>query len=102
MLQQRLQSAFEFAQLDWAEATPRRVDAATEAIASGTYDLVLGATGFLSHKEDGRLQKICKSAGVPYVRTNRGRPGAVQLALARDLLGLTSLDDIHLSARDAS
>lgn len=86
-LQEKLQTAFEFKQLDWAEATPRRVEAATEAIAAGTYDLVVGATGFLSHKEDGRLQRVCKSAGVPYVRANRGRPGAVQLALTRDLLG---------------
>lgn len=91
LLQERLLDAFQFGQLDWTEATPRRVEAATEAIASGTYDMVLGATGFLSHKEDGRLSRVCKSAGVPYVRTNRGRPAAVQLALARDLLGLPDL-----------
>jgi len=86
-LQERLLRDFSFGALDWAEATPRRIDAAVEKIAAGTFELVLGATGFLGHREDGRLARACKSAGIPYVRVHKGRPSAVAQALMRELPG---------------
>lgn len=84
-LQDRLDTLLCLDSLEWAEATPRRIDAAVEAIAAGTYDLVVGATGFLNHTDDGRLARACRGAGVPYIRADRGRAGAVLRAIARDL-----------------
>lgn len=86
-LKERLQAMLDLERLEWSEATPRRVDAAVEAIAARTYDLVLGATGFMGHKYDARLARACRIAGIPYVRVDRGRPGAVARALSRDLGG---------------
>jgi len=86
-LQERLQEMLDLEKLEWSEATPRRVDAAVDAIAARTYDLVLGATGFMGHKYDARLARACRIAGIPYVRADRGRPGAVARALSRDLGG---------------
>ena len=86
-LQERLLALLELERLEWSEATPRRVDAAVEAIASRAYDLVLGATGFMGHKYDARISRACKGAGVPYVRADRARPGAVVRALSREFGG---------------
>ena len=86
-LQERLLALLELERLEWSEATPRRVDAAVEAISSRAYDLVLGATGFMGHKYDARLARACKGAGVPYVRADRARPGAVVRALSREFGG---------------
>ncbi len=85
LLRDRLISSFDFGGLDWRELSPRRVEAAIESIAAGTYDLVLAATGFLPHKEDSRLNRACRSAGVPYVRVNKGRPKAVEMAIDREM-----------------
>ncbi|AKU91214.1 hypothetical protein [Vulgatibacter incomptus] len=85
LLRERLVETFRFEDLDWTESSPRRVEAAVEAIGSGSYDLVLAATGFLAHKEDGRLSQACRGAGVIYVRVNKGRPKAVELAIDREL-----------------
>lgn len=83
-LQARLDALLEFGALEWAEASPRRNASAVEAIAAGSYDLVLGATGFLGHKDDGQLARACRCAGVPFIRADKGRPGAVIRALSRD------------------
>jgi hypothetical protein len=83
-LRDKLRDVFAFRDIAWAEASPRRISAATESISSGSYALVLGATGFLRHKEDNAIHKACRNASIPYVRVNRGRPMAVQLALLRD------------------
>ncbi len=89
-LQARLVEDFAFGSIDWAEGTPRRIDAAVERITYGAFDMVLGATGFLSHPEDWRLAGACKTVGIPYVRVNKGRPGAVAMALRRDLPGVAA------------
>lgn len=82
-LQASLQEAFGFASLDCKIAEPRRVQALGEAIEEGQYDLVLAATGFQLQSLDHLLAKACRTAGVTYVRVNRGRPLACLRALAR-------------------
>lgn len=64
---------------------PRRIEALTERVERGSYDLVLAATGFMPHKADGSLRRACAKARIPYVRMNRGRPRACLRHLARDL-----------------
>jgi hypothetical protein len=82
-LQASLQETFGFASLDCKIAEPRRVQALGEAIEEGQYDLVLAATGFQLQTLDQLLAKACRTAGVAYVRVNRGRPLACLRALAR-------------------
>lgn len=84
-LRERLVELFDFAELDWTEATTRRIDSSVDSISADGYDLVLGATGFLNHKTDDRIRRACSRAGIPYFRVNRGRPQAVASALSRDL-----------------
>ena len=71
--------------LTWIESTPRRLEAACEKIARGSHQLVLSATGFQLHSADASLSRASRSAGVPFVRVNRGRPVACVLAIAREL-----------------
>ena len=84
-LETALRDAFEFASLDWCEGSPRRIHAVAERISAGSYDLVLGATGFQSHSMDTHLIRACRRANVRYVRVHRGRQLACTLALAREL-----------------
>jgi hypothetical protein len=80
-----LQEAFGFASLECRIAEPRRLQALGEAIEEGQYDLVLAATGFQLGSLDQLLARACRTAGVAYLRVNRGRPLACLRALARDL-----------------
>lgn len=67
------------------DGAPRRVQSQCERIAQGSYDLVLSATGFQDHAIDGAMARAASSAGIPYVRVNRGRPLACAQAIAREL-----------------
>jgi hypothetical protein len=71
--------------LDWCEAEPRRIQSACERVAGGRYDLVLCATGFVSHKVDGALARAARAAAIPYVRASSGRSTSCILALSRQL-----------------
>lgn len=82
LLRERLRERFRFGEVDWVESSPLRVAHAVESIGARRYDMVLGATGFLNHSVDGLLSRACRAAGIPYLRVNRGRPSAVQLALS--------------------
>jgi hypothetical protein len=82
-LRDRLVEELGFAVLDLSEGEPRRVQSITEAVRSGSYDLVLAATGFQSHAIDGMLARACRSADVPLLRVNRARPLAVYRAVLR-------------------
>jgi hypothetical protein len=84
-LQTQLQDALPAAALDWRVAEPKRLEALGEAIQQGAYDVVLGAIGFQSQGTDNLLARVCRVAGVKYLRVNRGRPSACLRALARDL-----------------
>ena len=84
-LERIIREVFEFSNLDWCEGSPRRVQTVAERVAGGTYDIVLGATGFQSHSMDAHIMKACKRASVPYVRVHRGRQLACTMALAREL-----------------
>jgi hypothetical protein len=75
--------------ISWCDGSLRRVQAACERIARGSYDLVLSATGFQVHGVDSALARASSAAGIPYVRVNRGRPVACVQAIAREF-GLTS------------
>jgi hypothetical protein len=84
-LRERLKSLFEFAELDWLAGETKRRQALVTPIASGTYQFVLGATGFLSHSIDGQISQACRKGKVPYVRVHRGRPLACLRAMQREL-----------------
>lgn len=84
-LRERLKSLFEFAELDWLTGETKRRQALVTPIASGTYQFVLGATGFLSHSIDGQISQACRKGKVPYVRVHRGRPLACLRAMQREL-----------------
>jgi len=86
-LQASLQDAFGFASLELKIAEPRRAQALGEAIEEGQYDMVLAATGFQLQSLDHLLSRACRTAGVPYLRVNRGLPLACLRALARGLDG---------------
>ena len=78
-LRDRLKQIFEFEELDWSSGETKRRQALTNPIQSGTYDFVLGATGFLSHSIDGQISQACRKGNVPYIRVHRGRPVALSL-----------------------
>jgi hypothetical protein len=80
-----IQRLLQLASVDHGQIEPRRIEALTERLERGSYDLVLAATGFMPHKADGSLRKACAKSGIPYVRMNRGRPRACLRHLARDL-----------------
>lgn len=84
-LRDRLRELFEFESIEWSQGEPKRRQALTGPIASGAYDFVLGATGFLSHSVDGQIGRACKKGHVPYIRVHRGRPLACLRAMAREL-----------------
>jgi hypothetical protein len=84
-LRERLKQLFEFAELDWLAGETKRRQALVTPIASGTYQFVLGATGFLSHSIDGQISQACRKGKVPYVRVHRGRPLACLRAMQREL-----------------
>lgn len=84
-LRDRLTDLFGFRELEWCAGDLKRRQSLEGSIASGTYDFVLGATGFLSHSVDGQLVRACKRGKVPYVRVYRGRPLACLRAFAREL-----------------
>lgn len=86
-LTDHLKEAFGFASIECRIAEPRRAQALGEAIEEGQFDLVLAATGFQLQSLDHLLVKACKTAGVTYVRVNRGDPLACLRALLRDLDG---------------
>src|SRR5690606_22421940 len=84
-LQATLCAELEPVELDWLVADPRRESAAADRISAGRYDLVLCATGFVSHSTELALRAACRTAGVPYVRVYKGRLASCLRALDRDL-----------------
>ncbi len=84
-LQKRLKEIFEFEDLDWSAGETKRRQSLVGPIQSGSYNFVLGATGFLSHSIDGQISQACRKGQVPYVRVHRGRPLACLRAMAREL-----------------
>ncbi|WP_373046600.1 hypothetical protein [Vulgatibacter sp.] len=86
-LQEVLVERLELACIDWREASPRRLDAAVEAIVGGSYDVVLAATGFLDHAADGVLKRASKRVGVPYLAVEKGKPARVEELIGQFLPG---------------
>lgn len=81
-LHARLEHAFGL-DITWCVADPRRVEAQTDRIRHGAYDIVLSATGFQSHSVDRALSGACRAAKLRLVRVDHGRPLACARALAR-------------------
>jgi hypothetical protein len=79
--------------ISWCDGSLRRVQAACERISRGSYDVVLSATGFQVHGVDSALARASSTAGILYVRVNRGRPVACVQAIAREL-GLLTQDKV--------
>ncbi len=75
---------FLFEDVDHCEIKTSNVSAKARSIEQGSYDIVLAATGFLSHSAENVLRDAARKAQVPHVRVNRGRPLSVALALARE------------------
>lgn len=89
-LDESLTGAFEFGSLDRCnDLSPNRIGSCAERIRGGSYDLVLGITGFMPHKVDRVLRKACAVAEVSLVRVNKGRLAACVRHLSREL-GLRS------------
>jgi len=83
-LEQRLSEVLEPSGLDWCDGKSRQIDSAVERIRTGRYDLVIGATGFMAHKDERKLVDAC--AGLAgYVRAFKGRELACLRAIVRDL-----------------
>ena len=74
-----------FRSIDACLHEPARIDSKAQAIARGSYDIVLAATGFLPHTVDGALKEACRLAGIPYIRVNRGRPLQCLLRISSEL-----------------
>lgn len=88
-LGQALMKFFAFRRLDTSLNSVRQLR--IRAIESGTYDFVLGATGFCSHEVDRRVVPACRKGGARYVRVNHGRLAACCRAMARTLgIGTTT------------
>ncbi len=51
-----------------------RIDDACARIRQGGYRIVLAATAFIGHSEEGRCRDACRAAEVPFVRAERCRP----------------------------
>jgi hypothetical protein len=79
-----LEDTFGFSTLEHCDNADRRIQSAAKRIQSGSYDFVLSATGFQSHKVDDKLRRSSVDADVPYVRVNRARRQACLRALARE------------------
>jgi hypothetical protein len=87
LLEDALREALEPADLDWCAGNDRAVAAAAERIGHRAYDLVLCATGFMSHSTERAVRLACQGAGVPSVRVYKGRVVACMQAVMRDLGG---------------
>lgn len=68
-----------------AVATPRRTDAACEAIEGGRYDVVICATGFVGHSTEGHLRSAARGTDTRIVRAYKARVLGCLRAMARDL-----------------
>ncbi len=51
-----------------------RIDDACARIRQGNYRIVLAATAFIGHSEEGRCRDACRAAEIPFVRAERCRP----------------------------
>lgn len=83
-IRKQLEDSFDL-QLDWVELSTSEVKSAVERIRDKKYEVVIAATGFLNHGDDGELGPAARAAGVPYVRAHRGRPLATARAILRDM-----------------
>jgi hypothetical protein len=83
----RLQGALTGATLEWRVIEPARISDLTRTITERGTDVVLGALGLQSQAVDQALARACRSAGVPYVRVNWGRPLVCVRGLALKLAG---------------
>ncbi|MEZ4267243.1 MAG: hypothetical protein R3F39_12765 [Myxococcota bacterium] len=83
-LKARLETLLDL-ELTWSVIDPRRIQAKRDAVVQGSFDFVLSATGFQGHNVDAALYRAARSAGIPYVRVNRGRPVTCVRSLAREL-----------------
>jgi len=84
-IDERLRELFAFEEVDHCEVKSSNVAAKAKRVEQGRYDMVLAATGFLSHSTDSVFRDAARRALIPHVRVNKGRPLSVALALAREL-----------------
>jgi len=84
-IDERLRELFAFEEVDHCEVKSSNVAAQAKRVEQGRYDMVLAATGFLSHSTDSVFRDAARRALIPHVRVNKGRPLSVALALAREL-----------------
>jgi len=81
-LRKRLVELLGPASLDWCDISSA-ASAYVDRVASGSYALVLAATGFMDHAVELRFRTALPEGG-RLVRIRKGRPMATLLALARD------------------
>lgn len=83
-LEQRLNEALQPALLDWCDGKASQIDAKAKRLQGGGYDVVIMATGFLSHSGENKLREACGRA-TAYVRAFKGRELACLRAVVRDM-----------------
>ncbi len=86
-LQRALESRLELV-VTWADVNQSSsVDSQTQRIKHGGFDLVIGASGFISHPDEWKLKDACRAADVPYVSAGKCRLVGCSLAILRDVTG---------------
>jgi hypothetical protein len=86
-LLEALKSELEAEEVDGVSIDDRRLLTAAERVRNRSYDIVLCATGFMSHKAEGKIHEACNAAEVPYVRVGKGRLVTVIRRLGQTLCG---------------
>lgn len=73
---------------DWAQVDkPAAAAAKAMAIRQGSYDLVIMATGFISHSDEPAIREACIAAGIPYVRAGKCRLVGCAIAILEHGVG---------------
>ncbi len=87
-LAELLRVRLEAVEVELAAIDERRVHAAAERIRNGSHELVLCATGFMSHGAEGVIRDACARGSIPCVRVGKGRLATVLRCLHRAFNGL--------------
>lgn len=73
---------------DWAQVDkPAAAAAKATAIRQGSYDLVIMATGFISHSDEPAIREACLAASIPYVRAGKCRLVGCAIAILEHGVG---------------
>lgn len=81
-----LKQNFSFAKIDLMVADIRKLNYLKTKL-EGSYDVVLLATAFISHKIYWKIRDACVDANVVLIDADKGRPNGCAIGFARDYFG---------------